>query len=91
MTTTFYFNTGVRVFVMEYADMGKPKYYAPTDKIINGQRHIPFDCDNVPKGSTFAFACDNPNLHPEAGYIVREMHNTTMCSKYAYFKSPANN
>lgn len=90
MKKTFYFNTGVRVFVMEYADMGKPKHYDATDKIINGQRHIPFDCEDVPEGASFSFACDNPNLYSEGVYIVREMTNTTMCSKYAYFKPPFN-
>lgn len=83
---TFYFNTGVRVYVMEYADKGKPKYFAPTDKIINGVRHIPFDCEDVPTNASFCFACDDENLYPEYGYIVREIFNTTLISKFAYFR-----
>ncbi len=83
---TFYFNTGVKLFKMEYADMGKPKYYAPTDKIINGERYIPFDCEDVPEGASFMYACDNPGLSSRA--IVREIHNSSLCSKYAYFTNP---
>lgn len=79
---TFYFNTGVKPWVNSYLAEG--------DKFINNERHIPFDCEDVPEGATFAFGCDDPNLHPDAGYIVREMHNTTMRSKYAYFTPPYN-
>jgi len=83
---TFLFNTGVRVYEMEYADKGKQKYYAPTDKIINGQRNIPFDCEDVPEGYTFEFASPYDNVPTYGDYIKREMFNTTMCSKWAYFK-----
>jgi hypothetical protein len=77
---TFYFNTGVKPW--------NNSFLAPGDMLINNERHIPFDCEDVPAGSTFAFCCDNPNLHPEAGYIVRKMYNTTMLSEYAYFRKP---
>lgn len=83
--TTFYFNTGVRVFVMEHGDMGKPKYYAPTDKIINGVRHIPFDCEDVPEGYKFDFASPYDNVPTHGDVIIRKMNNTTMRSDYAYF------
>lgn len=77
---TFYFNTGVKQFG-----------HFPPVPLMEGQvwrggvKQIPFDCEDVPKNATFAFACDDPKLHAEAGYIVREMHNTIMASKYAYF------
>jgi len=75
---TFYFNTGVKYASYPYLYEGQV--------VRGGTKQIPFDCDNVPEGATFEFACDNPDLHPGVGYIVREMHNTTMGSKYAYFK-----
>lgn len=63
---TFYFNTGVRVHVMEYADKGRPKYYAPTDVISpNGVRLIPFDCEDVPETATFKFCAPSPDLYPD--------------------------
>ena len=84
----FLFNTGVKVYQMEYDDKGKPKYYAATDKIINGERHIPFECEDVPDGATFKFACNNPNL-PEANYmIVRKIISGGLLSEYAYFTNP---
>lgn len=79
---TFHFNTGVKY--SDYPFLSKGQIVSGNAKVI------PFDCEDVPKGATFAFACDNPNLHPEAGYIVREMHNTAMLSQYAYFTAPHN-
>lgn len=73
---TFYFNTGVRGY--------------PTTKgqvYRNGVKQIPFDA-NAPANALLMFLCDNPNL-PESeqpGVIVREVVNTTMISKYAYFR-----
>jgi hypothetical protein len=52
----------------------------------NGVKLIPFDCDNVPEGAAFAFACDSPELDGHEGHIVRPIHNSTLQSKYAYFK-----
>lgn len=84
----FLFNTGVNVYKMEYADKGKPKYYDPTDEIINGVRHIPFYCNDVPEGATFVFACDYLD-HPDAkNMIVREIVAGNIISKYAFFKKP---
>jgi len=49
---------------------------------------IPFDCDNVPNNAQFKFACDNPELKESKyeNWIVREIFNSTLCSKYAYFQ-----
>lgn len=68
---TFYFNTGVK------AEIPTNKRHRPDAKPVplcdgqvwrNGTKQIPFDCENVPEGATFSFACDNPNLEPKAGY-----------------------
>lgn len=75
---TFYFNTGVSI--TSGSTLTKGQIWSP-----NGVKLIPFECEDVPEGATFAFACDNPNLHPKAGYIVREIHNSTLLSTYAYF------
>lgn len=71
---TFYFNTGVKPGINAYLDkMGT---------------QIPFDCENVPEGATFKFACDNPNIKNESSnYIVREIKNSRLASKYAYFSN----
>lgn len=77
---TFYFNTGVKYWDYPYLCKGQVEK--------GGTKQIPFDCENVPEGAVFKFACDDPNLHPESGYIVREIHNSTIHSKYAYFTNP---
>jgi hypothetical protein len=80
----FYFNTGVNpsnVINFPY------DYHKEKGDVIRGTLLIPFECD-APADATFMFACDNPNL-PEAqnnNIIVREMFNTNMQSKYAYFE-----
>jgi hypothetical protein len=75
MAQTFYFNTGVKYSDYPYLFKGQVER--------GGTKQIPFECENVPDGATFQFACDSPNLHPESNYIVREMSNTAMLSKYA--------
>jgi hypothetical protein len=85
---TFYFNTGVKPGIPSnerHIKGAKPVPLCDGQVWLNVTKQIPFDCDNVPEGATFQFGCDNPNLYPESSYIVREMHNTTMLSKYAYF------
>ena len=80
MTKTFWFNSGVKPW--------NSSYLAPGDKYINNENHIPFDCDDVPDGATFAFGAQVDNLEGYENYIVRKMKNTTMGSEYAYFKPP---
>lgn len=75
---TFYFNTGVKYSDYPFLCKGQVNR--------GGVKQIPFDCEDVPEGKSFEFACDYPNLYPEAGYVVREIHNSTLLSKYAYFK-----
>lgn len=79
---TFHFNTGVQ-----------PHKHNPSVKIHKGQIfrggtiQITFDCDNVPDKAEFKFACDNPELRESKyeNWIVREIFNSMLCSKYAYF------
>lgn len=86
MKRTFYFNIGV-----------KPDYSAnppikPFGKRIEkgGVIQIPFDCENVPENAIFKFACDNDELpgYSEPSYIVREITNSGLLSKFAYFLVP---
>ena len=55
----------------------------------NSPTSIPFDCEDVPDNYKFDFACDNPNIRHDETCIVREIHNSRLLSKYAYF-SPIN-
>lgn len=78
----FYFNTGV-------TPNNRTDLYG--DQVWrNGTIQIPFECDNVPDGAIFKFACDIPDLeldiHPNR--IVRKIHNSDLLSKYAYFDCP---
>lgn len=83
---TFYFNTGV-----------KPYGHVPPVTLGHGQvwrggtKQIPFDCDGVPKGAIFEFACDNPGLRESEYLLVREIHNSALLSKFAYFRVVALN
>jgi hypothetical protein len=77
---TFYFNTGVR-------PGASPLYGKQIWK--DGTKQIPFDVEDVPENASLMFLCNNPEL-PESKIscvIVREVFNTDMCSKYAYFRS----
>lgn len=80
MRRTFYFNTGVKPW-----NTNVERQIAHGHKFINNEMHIPFDCDDVPENATLAFLCDNIKL-ARPNLIAREIHNTTMCSRYAFFK-----
>jgi hypothetical protein len=74
----FYFNTGV----IRNSPLSEGMVWR------NGTKQIPFECKDVPDNATFMFACDNPNL-PDSKYenvIVREIYNSTLIAKYAYFR-----
>jgi hypothetical protein len=79
---TFYFNTGVQPY-----KHNPPVKLSPGHVMRGGTMQIPFDCDDVPDNAIFKFACDNPKLKESEypNWIVREMFNTAMVSKYAYF------
>ena len=78
---TFEFNTGVRV----YAHHNPPIHVAKGNRVdSNGVLKIPFDCEDVSENAIFRFACDH--TPPGSEHLLRrEMHNTNMCSKYAFF------
>lgn len=77
----FLFNTGVKFGVNPYMD----KNYRMQS---NGTMVIPFYCENVPEGAVFLFACDNPKLKEYSKLLVREIKNSLLVSKYAYFTNP---
>jgi hypothetical protein len=86
--TTFYFNTGVQPHSLgENPWRNNPPYKLSKGHVLRGTVQIPFQCADVPDKAEFRFACDNPNL-PEASlpcFVVREIHDSVMVSKYAYF------
>ena len=55
---------------------------------LGGTIQIPFTCEDVPENAIFNFACDNPDLEESKyeNWIVREIINSDLCSKYAYFQ-----
>jgi hypothetical protein len=58
--------------------------------VINGQQmSLPFWCYDVPENAVFQFGCDDPLLELDnPKMIVREIHNSKLVSKYAYFLLP---
>lgn len=79
MLQTFKFNTGVHI--RSGAPLCEGQYWDG-----NGVKQIPFSCEDVPEGATFKFACNDGNLYPDSGYIVREIKDSTLLSKFAYFQ-----
>ena len=56
------------------------------DAVGGGQiRGILFICEDVPENAVFKFACDNPDLYKESGYLVRPIVGGNFLSKFAYF------
>lgn len=80
---TFYFNTGVRPY-----NHNPPIKISKGEVLRGGTKQIPFDCNDVPENAVFMFACDNPDLKvlKYGDFIVREIFNSVLCSKYAYFR-----
>jgi len=76
---TFYFNTGV--LPQNCNGLTKGQVWR------GGTKQIPFDCD-APQDAKLMYLCNNPNLDTAKypNVIVREIFNTTMISKYAYFR-----
>ena len=75
---TFYFNTGVKP---------ENRTHLAKGAVWRGTMQFPFDCEDVPDGAVFQFASDQTAPGDEH-LLRREMHNTTMVSKYAFFKLP---
>jgi hypothetical protein len=85
---TFYFNTGVRQGIpsneLHRQDV-KPTALSNGQVWVNGTKQIPFSCEDVPDKAMFLFACDNKETS-SANVISRELHNTSLISKYAHFR-----
>lgn len=82
MFKTFYFNTGVNQYGFNSGKLSRGQIWR------NGTKQIPFDCADVPERAVFLFACDNPDLKKgQEGFIVREILNSALLSKFAYFSS----
>jgi len=84
---TFYFNTGVRPETVHNPSFPYEYHKKVGNVIRGGVLQCPFDCD-APEDAQLMFLCDNPEL-PESkaeNVIVREVFNTSMISKYAYFR-----
>jgi len=79
---TFYFNTGVKP---QNINNFPYEYHRKKGHVIRKTLLIPFDCD-VPKDSEFLFASNYSNIELNDDMVVREIHNSTMLSKYAYFR-----
>jgi hypothetical protein len=79
---TFYFNTGVSL-------KKETKIYKGQAISSNGVVLIPFQCENISDEAKFMFACDYPDLEESKmpNVIVRKILNSTLVSKYAYFKT----
>jgi len=77
----FYFNTGVHRYVHNSPLMKGEEWSSNDIKVI------PFYCENVPETAEFMYVCDTPELDKDnSSVIVREIYNSTLLSKYAYFK-----
>ena len=80
---TFYFDTGVRVYAHT-----PPVPVMPGNVVSsNGVLQIPFDCDDVPENASFRFACDH-TLPGTEHLLKREIYNSNLVSKYAFFFVP---
>ena len=83
MANTFYFNTGVK----PYGYSNPPMSLSKGQVWRRGTKQIPFDAD-APADATLLYLCNTPDLIESTcpGVIVREVSNTTICNKYAYFR-----
>jgi len=80
---TYYFNTGVRpenVINFPY------EYHRKVGNEIHGTLVIPFQCEDVPEGAKFLYACDELRIDKtRTDVIVRKIISGNLYSKYAYF------
>lgn len=81
MKRTFYFDTGVRPHAHT-----PPVPLSPGHVMRGGTMQIPFECEDVPDGAAFAFACDEPE--GKHGMIARRIENSALVSQFAHFTPP---
>ena len=72
----FRLNTGVKIW-------DNPHILGGVDS-GNGTVVIPFEAD-APKDSKLAFLCDSPDLNKDGKYLVCEVKNSKIKSKFVYF------
>jgi len=84
---TFYFNTGVNPTTIHNPEFPYEYHKKVGNVIKGGVLQIPFDC-NAPKNAKLMFLCSDPELDEgkQSNVLIVEVFNTSMCSKYAYFK-----
>jgi hypothetical protein len=79
----FQFNTGVRPF--DHNPPAGMAFMKGFEDSGNGVYVIPFYCEDVPENATFQYACDY-DIPGEEHLLKREIHNSVLLSKYAFFK-----
>lgn len=78
----FNFNTGVRPF--KHTPPAGMAFMDGFEDSGNGTYVIPFYCEDVPDNAIFQYACDN-DIPGHENLLKREIHNSKLMSKYAYF------
>jgi len=79
----FQFNTGVRPF--DHSPPAGMAFMKGYEDSGNGVYVIPFYCEDVPDNAVFQYACDH-DIPGDESLLKREIHNSVLISKYAYFK-----
>lgn len=80
----FTFNTGV--LQKDYPSLTDGQEWAPAQG-GGFVKVIPFYCKDVPRGAVYLFSCNYDYLHKDnPNIIVREIYNSSMLSKFAYFE-----
>jgi len=74
---TLQFNTGVKPYNSSYLGKGM--------SFINGEKHISFQCNNVPENARLLSLCDNRSLYKGRKNVIRRtVYNSTL-ARYAFF------
>lgn len=77
MRQKFRLNTGVE---WKGGNVPKGQELAPNMVLT-----VPFYCDDVPEGARFVFASDHLDAGKSRGLIAREIKDSFLLSKYAFF------
>jgi hypothetical protein len=73
------FNTGVKPWNIH-------RKLTEHEEMINGELHIVFYVDDIPKGKTFKFAGGRESLENNKYHDVRKIVAGGLASEYAFFK-----
>lgn len=80
MKQTFLFNTGVKE--INYPTLGEFEVF------VKGEKHIQFECENVPKGAKFLYACSSVLPVDEKEILITPIVGGGLLSTHAYFALP---